>query len=122
MGREDLSEKPEFATNDSRVKNHQAVRAVVEEWMRARTVKEAAEVLLEHGVPVAPVLDVAQVVADPNFAVDREMVVEVEGPGGRTYRVIGCPIKMSLTPPRVRGRAPLLGEHTAEIVGTAGQR
>lgn len=122
VGREDLSEKPDFATNDSRVKNHQAVRAVVEEWMRARTVKEATDALLEHGVPAAPVLNVAQAVADPNFAVDREMVVEVEGPEGRTYKVIGCPIKMSLTPARVRGRAPLLGEHTAEIVGTAGQR
>jgi crotonobetainyl-CoA:carnitine CoA-transferase CaiB-like acyl-CoA transferase len=49
------------------------------------------------------------------------MLVDVEQPGSSTpVKVAGVPIKMSLTPGRVRCRAPLLGEHTREILEAAG--
>ena len=48
------------------------------------------------------------------------MVVDVEHPTLGALKALGSPIKMSATPPNVTGRAPLLGEHTREVLGEAG--
>ena len=71
-------------------------------------------------IPFGPIYDVSDIFADPHFRI-RDMLVDVDQPGSATpVTVAGVPIKMSLTPGRVRHRAPLLGEHTREILGTAG--
>jgi crotonobetainyl-CoA:carnitine CoA-transferase CaiB-like acyl-CoA transferase len=71
-------------------------------------------------VPVGPVQSVADIFADPHVRA-REMLVEVEQPGSGTRRAIaGSPIKLTLTPTAVRRRAPLLGEHTDEVLVEAG--
>jgi crotonobetainyl-CoA:carnitine CoA-transferase CaiB-like acyl-CoA transferase len=46
------------------------------------------------------------------------MVVEMEHPVEGTVRALGIPVKLSDTPGRIRRPAPLLGEHTAEVLGT----
>jgi formyl-CoA transferase/CoA:oxalate CoA-transferase len=48
------------------------------------------------------------------------MVVDVEHPSLGPIRSLGSPIKMSGTPPNVRRRAPMLGEHTDEILSAIG--
>ena len=48
------------------------------------------------------------------------MVVEVEHPTLGPLRTLGSPIKMSATPPVTGRRAPLLGEHTREVLREAG--
>ena len=50
----------------------------------------------------------------------REMEVEVEHPALGRLRTLGTPIKMSETPLNPRRRAPLLGEHTVEVLRDAG--
>jgi crotonobetainyl-CoA:carnitine CoA-transferase CaiB-like acyl-CoA transferase len=50
------------------------------------------------------------------------MVVEVDHPSLGRLRMPGPPVKMSETPPRVSRRAPLLGEHTREVLREAGYR
>ena len=57
--------------------------------------------------------------ADPQVRA-REMVVEIEHPALGRLRTLGSPIKMSETPPIVTRRAPLLGEHTVEVLREAG--
>jgi crotonobetainyl-CoA:carnitine CoA-transferase CaiB-like acyl-CoA transferase len=50
----------------------------------------------------------------------RELVVDVEHPMLGKIKALGSPIKMSATPPDVRRRAPLLGEHTREVLSEMG--
>jgi formyl-CoA transferase len=45
------------------------------------------------------------------------MIVDVEYPTRGTYQTVGCPIKLSESPAEVQ-RPPLLGEHTADVLGT----
>jgi crotonobetainyl-CoA:carnitine CoA-transferase CaiB-like acyl-CoA transferase len=70
-------------------------------------------------IPCGPINDYAQVFADAQVRA-REMVVEVEHPTLGRIRSLGSPIKMSATPPDVRRRAPLLGEHTDDVLGELG--
>ena len=48
------------------------------------------------------------------------MVVEIDHPTLGPMRTLGSPIKMSATPPNVLRRAPLLGEHTDEVLREIG--
>jgi len=50
----------------------------------------------------------------------RELVVDVQHPTLGAIRALGSPIKLSATPPDIRRRAPLLGEHTEEVLSQAG--
>jgi crotonobetainyl-CoA:carnitine CoA-transferase CaiB-like acyl-CoA transferase len=71
--------------------------------------------LEEAGVPAGPVLDVRQMQADPQ-ALAREMVVETVHPTAGKVKSIGLPIKFSETPGSVTRAAPVLGQHTREVL------
>jgi formyl-CoA transferase len=77
------------------------------------------EALLDAGVPVGPIHDYREVFEDPH-TLAREMMVEVEHPVEGTVRALGIPVKLSETPGSVRRAAPLLGEHTEEVLREAG--
>jgi crotonobetainyl-CoA:carnitine CoA-transferase CaiB-like acyl-CoA transferase len=71
-------------------------------------------------VPFSPVYDVGEIFADEHFRT-REMLVEVEQPGSQSpVTIAGVPVKLSRTPGSVRHRAPLLGEHTDELLTALG--
>jgi crotonobetainyl-CoA:carnitine CoA-transferase CaiB-like acyl-CoA transferase len=117
--RRDLAEDPRYAANGARLERQDEVYSIVEAFTRTRTKAELTE-LFGGVIPFGPIYDVSDIFADPHFRI-REMLVEVEQPGSATpVTVAGVPIKMSLTPGRVRHRAPLLGEHTREILEAAG--
>lgn len=84
-------------------------------WVQDRTVDEVVSTLVEAKVPVAPVLTIDKVITDPHVRA-REMVVEVEHPKAGTVRTPGFPIKFSKTPGKIRKVAPLLGQHTEEVL------
>jgi crotonobetainyl-CoA:carnitine CoA-transferase CaiB-like acyl-CoA transferase len=67
------------------------------------------------GVPAGPVLDVAQMHADPQ-AQAREMVVEVPHSRLGKVKTIGAAVKFSATPSGVKRGAPVFGEHTREVL------
>ncbi|MDR7868717.1 MAG: CoA transferase, partial [Sporomusaceae bacterium] len=56
-----------------------------------------------------------KVVADPQI-IFREMIVETDHPVAGPVKMAGVPIKMSATPGSVDTPAPMLGQHTAEIL------
>jgi formyl-CoA transferase len=116
LGREDLATDPRFATNEARMADLPGLVAEIETALSALPADVWVEQLLAAGVPAAPLLDYAQVLADPH-TMARGMVEELEHPVEGTIRTLGFPIKMSATPLRVRRPPPLLGEHTQEILG-----
>jgi len=72
-----------------------------------------------HGLPCGPINDYAEAFTDPQILA-REMVVEIEHPTLGRMKALGAPVKMSVTPPLAGRRAPLLGEHTREVLRAAG--
>jgi len=108
-----------FADNPSRVVNRAALVNRIEAITQTGTCAHWLEVLGANDIPCGPINDYAQVFADRQV-VAREMVVEVEHPTLGRLRTLGSPIKMSATPPDVARRAPMLGEHTVEVLAEAG--
>jgi crotonobetainyl-CoA:carnitine CoA-transferase CaiB-like acyl-CoA transferase len=115
MGQPELSADPRFTDGDARRENAAACRALVEAWTLQHTAAEITE-LVGTAIPIGAVQSVADIFADPH-AHSREMLVELEQPGSATpVTVAGLPIKLTATPGSVGRRAPLLGEHTAELL------
>jgi formyl-CoA transferase len=111
----ELADDPRFNTPDGRWENREALNAIIATWTRQRSKHDVMRVLGEAGVPSGACQDTGEVLADPHLHA-REMVVDVEYPMRGTYKTVGCPIKLSDSPALVQ-RPPLLGEHTAELLG-----
>jgi crotonobetainyl-CoA:carnitine CoA-transferase CaiB-like acyl-CoA transferase len=109
----------EFVDNASRVRNREALAARIESITSLKPRGHWLALFDAHDIPCGPINDYAQVFADPQVQA-REMVVEIEHPTLGSLRTLGSPIKLSATPPDVRRRAPMLGEHTNEVLTAAG--
>ena len=117
MQREDLLDHPDMKYNRDRVKNHALVKPIVSEWTKSKNATELVDLLLEKGIPAAPIYSIAQVAADPHIAGDRQMFVEAEYPNAGKLKVTNSHIKMSETKTGFRTPSPTLGQHNKEIYG-----
>jgi len=106
---------PRFASNAERMKNLDALTVVMNERIRGWKMKDLLAALDSAGVPCGPINSIADVAADPH-ALAREMVVELEHPRAGHTRALGLPVKLSRTPGKVARPAPLLGQHTREVL------
>lgn len=119
MGQPELAHDPRFATNVDRVAHQEEVLALVGAWTAGLSRAELTT-LLGGRVPVGPVNTADMLVEDPHLLA-RGMIQEVEHPGaGRPVVIAGSPIKFAGTPDRAPRRAPLLGEHTRDVLAQAG--
>jgi formyl-CoA transferase len=116
IDRADLVGRQEFKDNYDRVKAHQEVKRIVEDWTGEKTVKEIVDFLLSKHIPCAPLYSVKDVVEDQHIAVARRMIREVEHPVAGRMKVIGSPVNLSETPAEITSPAPLLGEHTDVVL------
>jgi crotonobetainyl-CoA:carnitine CoA-transferase CaiB-like acyl-CoA transferase len=115
IGRPQFGLDERYKNNLVRVANRDDVQAFLSDWTSKRTKTEIVAALGGE-VPVGPVNTVEDIVVDPHVKI-REMLAEVEHPGSaRTVTIAGSPIKLTETPAGVRHRAPLLGEHTNEVL------
>ncbi len=120
IGRPELAGDPRYATNYLRSRRSAEVREAIGAWSSTRTRAEIIE-LLGSEVPVGPVNTIADIFEDPHPHL-RGMLVELEQPGSATpVTVAGQPIKFLGGGSGVRTRAPLLGEHTDEVLGELGR-
>jgi crotonobetainyl-CoA:carnitine CoA-transferase CaiB-like acyl-CoA transferase len=94
---------------------HPSLNEAIERFTRTRT-KLELRALFGGKVPFSPILNAQEIFADPHFAA-RDMLPQVEQPGSQLpVAVPGVPVKLSATPGQVRHRAPLVGEHTREVL------
>jgi crotonobetainyl-CoA:carnitine CoA-transferase CaiB-like acyl-CoA transferase len=119
LNRPEWPRDPEYADDTARVRNKTKLAAAIETVTVAKPRQYWLDLLDANGIPCGPINDYAQVFGDPQI-VAREMAVEVDHPTLGRIRTLGSPIKMSATPPLVGRRAPLLGEHTEEVLRDAG--
>lgn len=115
LGQPELADDPRFVTNPLRAENYETLRPILAEIVLGKETAVWQTILDEAGVPNGPINNVAQVLTDPQVRA-REMIVEVEHPTAGRMELPGIPIKLSDTPGSVRTPAPLLGEHTADIL------
>ena len=104
-----------FGTNSERMRNLLELTALMNQKLSTRRVKEWTDALEAQGVPCGPIHSIAEMAADPHTGA-REMVVELQHPRAGATRALGLPIKLSATPGAVTRAAPLLGEHTREVL------
>jgi crotonobetainyl-CoA:carnitine CoA-transferase CaiB-like acyl-CoA transferase len=116
-----LADDPRFATRDARTVNAHAMHEIIAKIYATKPTAYWVDLLVKGGIPACPVNTVGQMIADPQV-IAREMIVEQQHPTAGRISVVGVPVKLSETPGSVRTPAPLLGEHTAEIVGGLGYR
>jgi len=116
---EHLAEDPRFAENAGRMANLAELEDVLTPYFEKRTSEDWLAMFEDAGLPGGPVLSVGEMHADPHVLA-REMVVTLDHPRAGETKAIGLPVKFSETPGGVRRPAPLLGQHTREILSEAG--
>jgi len=115
LQRPGLAQDPRFVSAGSRLANRSALTAEIEAILAARPVAAWVELLNGAGIPTGPVLDMAQVFADPQVLA-RQMLVQLPHPEIGTFQTTGLPVKLSSTPGAIARRPPLLGEHSDEVL------
>jgi crotonobetainyl-CoA:carnitine CoA-transferase CaiB-like acyl-CoA transferase len=119
LGDEGLATDPRFTTNDARLANYGEFRARVEGVLAGGTTGEWQERFERAQIAAGPVYEFDEVFTDPQVK-HLGLVAEIDQPGYGTARMLGFPVRASATPAAIRRPAPLLGEHTAEVLGEIG--
>jgi crotonobetainyl-CoA:carnitine CoA-transferase CaiB-like acyl-CoA transferase len=114
IGMPELQEDQRFRTNADRVANNDVLVGIIQQRLGTRPASHWLAELEQAGIPCGPVLNYDEVLTDPQI-VARDMVVETEHPVTGRFRTLGVPVKLSETPGSIRGPAPRLGEHTAQL-------
>jgi crotonobetainyl-CoA:carnitine CoA-transferase CaiB-like acyl-CoA transferase len=124
LGIPELKQDPRFLNNALRVENNKALVPLFQERLETNSSAHWLALFEAAGVPAGPVLTHDQVFTDPQVLA-REMVAEIVHPVAGKTKTLGVTVKMSATPGSIRRPAPLLGEHTeevlAELAATAAQ-
>jgi crotonobetainyl-CoA:carnitine CoA-transferase CaiB-like acyl-CoA transferase len=119
LGDPAMETEPRFATNPARLENHAAFKARVEAVLGTASVTEWVARLEAAGIAAGPIYEFHEVFDDPQVR-HLGLVAEVEQPGAGKVKMLGFPARASATPPRIDRPAPLLGQHTAEVLGELG--
>jgi crotonobetainyl-CoA:carnitine CoA-transferase CaiB-like acyl-CoA transferase len=119
IARPDLLEDPRFATRGLRLLHRAVLIEAIEKTTAGETRAHWLDRLDAEGVPSGPINSYAEALADPH-ALARQMVVDLIHPGAGPIKALGIPVKLSETPGAVDRAAPLLGQHTAEILAELG--
>jgi len=113
--RDPALQDPALEEYTRRVAESERVEIALQRWFADRNADAAAAACQQSGVPAAVVRDLADLVADPDLAA-RQMIVERQHPTAGPLRLLGNPMSLSRTPPVVGAAAPLLGQHTRQVL------
>jgi len=119
MDRSDLLHNPLFVTNSDRMEHLPALVDTLTQTLKARTTEAWLQLLKQAEVPAGPVLTLDQVYQHPQVRA-RNMAIEIEHPLAGRVHAIGFPVKYSRTPGQMYRPAPMLGQHTFQILESLG--
>lgn len=114
MGREDLLEDQRFLDNLYNPDFLPEVEAIFYPWILTKTKQEVMEIAQAEGWPVCAINTIEDAYRDPGYRA-RDFFRTVDHPVAGAYEYVGLPVRFSATPGELQ-RAPLLGEHTFEVL------
>ncbi len=114
IGKPEWRTDPDYATPPARLPRLRHIFDTIEEWTKTKTKFEVMDICNQHDIPVGPILSMKEIAEEPSLRATGT-VVEVDHPGRGKYLTVGNPVKMSDSITEVK-RAPLIGEHTEEIL------
>jgi crotonobetainyl-CoA:carnitine CoA-transferase CaiB-like acyl-CoA transferase len=118
VGRPELRRDLRFASNAERMRHLPELLDALEPLFAERTTERWLAELERAGVPAGPVASIGEMLEHPQ-TIARDMVIEVEHSRLGPVRTLGTPVKLSGSTPNRRG-APLLGEHTRDVLREGG--
>lgn len=116
MQRKDLLDDPELNSINGRRAREVQIDEAVSAWTSERTPREVMETCQVHGIPAGLVANGEDVANDPNL-VCRGFFVDTNHPVQRGLMLPGLAVHLDRTSGSVRTPAPLLGQHTREVLG-----
>ena len=119
IGRPELAEDARFKTNGDRMRNLAQLTELIGEKLCERPSADWIREFEAVGVPAGPINRIGDMLADPQVAA-REMVLEVDHPRAGRTRALGMPIKFSEARADLTRPAPVLGQHSREILDHLG--
>lgn len=119
IGAPELNDDDRFSSNAARMLNLPVLINILNSYMCQKTTQTWLDLMEDAQLPAGPVNDILQMHADPQTRA-RDMIVEVEHPTAGKVETIGHPVKYSRTPASIDHAAPILGQHTREILGEVG--
>jgi formyl-CoA transferase len=114
IGKPEWKTDPDYATPPARLPRLRHIFNTIEEWTKTKTKFEVMDICNQHDIPVGPILSMKEIAEEPSLRATGT-VVEVDHPTRGKYLTVGNPVKMSDSITEVQ-RAPLIGEHTEEIL------
>jgi crotonobetainyl-CoA:carnitine CoA-transferase CaiB-like acyl-CoA transferase len=115
LGHPEWRDDPRFATNSARMEHRAALTEAMTLILATRTKAAWLAAFDAAGVPVGPVHSIGEALRHPQ-TIARGMVVDLVHPQAGDTKALGCPIHFSATPTRVTRPAPMLGEHSRELL------
>jgi crotonobetainyl-CoA:carnitine CoA-transferase CaiB-like acyl-CoA transferase len=119
LGAPELPRDARFADNPARVAHRGELLEALSRITRELSSADVLARLQGAGVPCAPILTLDRVAAEPQTEASG-MLISAKHPRLPDYRTVGLPIRWDGERPGVTRVPPLLGEHTAEVLGTLG--
>ena len=119
IGREDLPDNPDYATQPARSKNRDALNAIIQEIALTKTSNEWVDFLNAEGVPCGPIYTIDQVFADPQVKhLGMQKTVHSKALGD--IDLVAQPVTLTRTPSDFVKAPPEAGEHTDEVLAELG--
>ncbi len=112
-----LLENPNYSTNEKRTESYQQLKPIISKWTKNISSESIISQLNEAGIPVGNVNNVEDIIHDPNIKL-RDMLVDIEHPVAGKMTIVNSPIKLSKSENVDVSPAPLLGEHTTDVLKT----
>jgi len=121
MGHEELISNPEYKDHGARMQHADELDEMIAAWTKPQRRDDIIRMLIEAGVPCAPVREVEEMIADPEVA-QRGTLIDSTYPTRGDIKVAGSPVKLSgITREEMPlRRPPELGEHTEEVLASIG--
>ncbi|MFD1193878.1 CaiB/BaiF CoA transferase family protein [Seohaeicola saemankumensis] len=119
IGAPELNDDPKFASNEARKRNLPELVEILNGYLRQDTTEAWLARMETAKLPAGPINDILQMHDDPQTRA-REMVLSVDHPRAGKVDTIGHPVKFSRTPANITRAAPLLGQHSRDILSELG--
>jgi len=119
IGRPDLIDDPRYRTNAERVRNAEALDAIIGEFVARMTQAGNVAFFERHEVTIGPIYDISQILDDPHF-IDREVIADYPDAEMGAYPMHHVVPRLDRTPGSIRTPAPGLGQHNREVLARAG--